>query len=145
MSNSPEYRIDQVLASMVFNIFSNTTDTISWIPNPHTRGTSNILQSCLTTTSLCVWTAVHLNIPEHDKPTYLRLSYQTWRKFAWLIIGLLAPKMLVYTAWHQRSEAKKFMEEYNRKFFGLSPSPGLFAKERKYYPVLRKLFHLKVE
>lgn len=83
---------------MVFNIFANTTDTVSWVANPHTRGTSNILQSCLITTSLCVWTAVHLNIPEQDDPSFLWISYQTWRKLGWLIIGLLAPEMLVYAA-----------------------------------------------
>lgn len=87
---------------------------------------------------------MHLNIPEHDNPTFLGLSYQTWRKFGWLLIGLLAPEMLVYTAWYQRSEAKNFVEEYNR-YFGLSPSPGLFAKGGKCHRILRKIFHLKVE
>ncbi|PMD26347.1 hypothetical protein NA56DRAFT_543155, partial [Hyaloscypha hepaticicola] len=72
------------------------------------RGTSNILQSCLITTSLCVWTAVHLNIPEQDDPSFLWISYQTWRKLGWLIIGLLAPEMLVYAAYitHEDKEKK---------------------------------------
>ena len=128
---------------MVFNIFANTTDTVSWVANPHTRGTSNILQSCLITTSLCVWTAVHLNIPEQDDPSFLWISYQTWRKLGWLIIGLLAPEMLVYAAWYHRSQAKEFMEEYNKKF-GLTPPPGFFDKGGTCHRTLRKIFRLQV-
>jgi hypothetical protein len=119
---------------MVFNLFGNATESISWVPNPTTRGTSNILQSCLITTSLCVWTALHLNLKEQNDPTFLRISYQTWRKTGWLIIGLLAPEMVVYTAWYQRSRAKGFRDAYNQHF-GLTPPPG------KLKQVYRWLFH----
>ncbi|PMD14720.1 hypothetical protein NA56DRAFT_536156, partial [Hyaloscypha hepaticicola] len=78
---------------------ANATEVVSWVPNPTNRGTSNILQSCMITTSLCVWTALHLNLKEHDDPTFLRISHQTWRKAGWLMIGLLAPEMVVYTAY----------------------------------------------
>jgi hypothetical protein len=122
------------LGAMVFNFFANATESVSWVPNPTNRGTSNILQSCLITTSLCVWTALHLNVKEHDDPTFLRISYQTWRKAGWLIIGLLAPEMVVYTAWYQRSEAKDLRDIYNKKF-GLKLPPG---KLKRAY---RWLFH----
>jgi hypothetical protein len=128
---------------MPFNIFGNATNTVSWIPNPTTRGSSNILQTCLITTSLCVWTAVHLNIREHDDPTFLLISYQLWRKLGWLILGLLAPEMLVYTAWYQRSIAKKFVEEYNGAF-NLTPLPRRFAKGGKCHQLFRNTFGLKV-
>jgi hypothetical protein len=144
VSGLPVFRIDQVLlAAMVFNIFASTTDTVSWIQNPNTRGTSNIPQSCPIKTSLSVSTAVHLNIPEHDDPPFLWLSYQTRRKLGWLIIGLLTSEMLVYPAWYHRSETKKFIEEYSRKF-GWTPPPGLFAKGGKCHRTLRKIFHLRV-
>ena len=119
---------------MVFNFFANATEGVSWVPNPTTRGTSNILQSCLITTSLCVWTALHLNLKEHDDPTFLRISYQTWRKAGWLMIGLLAPEMVVYTAWYQRSQAKELRDLYNERF-GLQLPPG---KLKRAY---RWLFH----
>lgn len=70
---------------------------------------------------------MHLNIKEHDDPTFLRISYQTWRKLGWLMVGLLAPEMLVYTAWYERNEAKKFAKVYN-KHFHLTPSQGWFQK-----------------
>jgi hypothetical protein len=119
---------------MVFNFFANATESVSWVLNPTNRGTSNILQSCLITTSLCVWTALHLNLKEHDDPMFLRISYQTWRKAGWLIIGLLAPEMVVYTAWYQRSKAKEWRDNYNRRF-GLKSPP---AKLKRAY---RWLFH----
>jgi hypothetical protein len=125
---------------MVFNFFGNATDNVSWVPNPTTRGTSNILQSCLLTTSLCVWTAVHLNLKEHDNPTFFWISYHTWRKFGWLILGLLAPEILVYTAWYQRSEAKKFRDSYNEQF-GLTPTPGLI--KRVYRHIFRRAAKIK--
>jgi hypothetical protein len=108
---------------MVFNFFANATEGVSWVPNPTNRGTSNIFQSCLITTSLCVWTALHLNLKEHDDSTFFRISYQTWRKAGWLMIGLLAPEMVVYTAWYQRSEAKGLRDIYNERF-GLELPPG---------------------
>ncbi|KAI2619668.1 hypothetical protein GGR54DRAFT_123665 [Hypoxylon sp. NC1633] len=126
---------------MTFNIFGNTTDTVSWTPNPTARGTSNILQSCLLTMSLCVWTAVHLNIQERDNPRFAGLSYQTWRKIGWLILGLLAPEMLVYTAWSQREEAKRSMDAYNEAF-GCTTTPGLFSKGGKCGRIFRKGLHM---
>jgi hypothetical protein len=130
---------------MIFNAFGNSTETVSFIPNPRTRGTVNILQSCLITTSLCVWTAVHLNLPAHNDSTFLWLSVQTWRKIKWLLIGLLAPEMLVYTAWYQRSEAKRFKEEYNEQILDLDPEPTLFGKGGKCRRILEKIFHLEVK
>ena len=98
---------------MTFNLFVNATESFSWIPSPSSRGSSDILQSCLITIGLCVWTAVHLNIPENDRPSILWVSSQSWRKVYWLLIGLVAPEVLIYTAWMQRAEAKRFMDYYN--------------------------------
>lgn len=51
---------------------------------------------------LCLWTALHLNIPQHGKS-----SVQRWRKLRWLIMGLLAPELVAYTAWYQRRAASR--------------------------------------
>ena len=44
-----------------------SSGTVSWQPEPHVRGTSQILASCLLTLSLCVWNALHLNVVSTSK------------------------------------------------------------------------------
>jgi hypothetical protein len=66
-----------------------SNDTLSWGPEPRYRGTYSILFSCIITIGLCIWTAVHLNIPEHGKTLP-----QFQRKILWLLIGLFAPELV---------------------------------------------------
>ncbi|KAH7010588.1 uncharacterized protein B0I36DRAFT_257457 [Microdochium trichocladiopsis] len=111
---------------MAFNIFGNATEETSWVPNPTTRGTSNILLPCLITISLCVWSALHLNIQGYRDGEFIWMLYQTWRKSGWVIVGLLAPEFLIYTAWYQRCEAKLCATAFNNTI-GITPPPGTFS------------------
>ena len=63
--------------------------TASWRPEPKERGSFGVLSSCLTTIGLCVWTVVHLNIPEHG-----RSSRHVWMKALFLVLGLFAPELV---------------------------------------------------
>ncbi|KAF2116536.1 hypothetical protein BDV96DRAFT_644968 [Lophiotrema nucula] len=74
----------------------------AWKAEPGQRGTFSILITCLMTMTLCVWTAIQLNLPE-----YQRESRQKWRKFGWLFIALLAPEMVAFTAFTQYQEAQR--------------------------------------
>ena len=38
-----------------------------WVPDPDNRGTWSLLYSCVFTLVLCVWTAIHLNIPSYHE------------------------------------------------------------------------------
>lgn len=53
----------------MFHVFGNETSLLAagWHPEPERRGTFSILSSCVITLALCVWTSIHLNIPEHKK------------------------------------------------------------------------------
>lgn len=91
----------------MFSIFGNSTNIVSWVDDPYRRGTLEILSSCIVTTFLCVWTALHLNLPCHKdvrQPWYAQ--DQLWRKIGWLTLTLLVPEMTVYAAWSQYREAK---------------------------------------
>ncbi|KAL8678697.1 MAG: hypothetical protein Q9186_004972 [Xanthomendoza sp. 1 TL-2023] len=79
--------------------------TSAWIPEPNRRGTFTLLSTCIVTISLCVYTAVHLNVPQHGKT-----RGQWLRKFKWLLFGLIAPEFVAYTAWQQRYEAQSLLE-----------------------------------
>ena len=41
---------------------STTMQTVPWQQEPSTHGTFRLFISCVITLSLCVWTAIHLNI-----------------------------------------------------------------------------------
>jgi hypothetical protein len=99
---------------------SNTTApprTTSRYNPPNTRGTWQLRITCLITTNLCVWTAVHLNIPAKiDKK--LTLRKRLWNNYycvrtRWVLLRLLAPELVVYTAWMQWESARVFVERVN--------------------------------
>ena len=77
-------------------LFGNGTDIVHWKPSPETRGTFDILTTCVVTMLLCVWTAVHLNIPSFESTWFERLM----RKTGWLVLALIAPELVAYTAWY---------------------------------------------
>lgn len=83
--------------------YFNTTLQIDaqWHSEPGTRGTFALLSSCLSTLFLCVWTAVHLNLPQ-----YKRKHLQKWRKLQWLLIAAFAPEIVAWNAWEQRRQVK---------------------------------------
>jgi hypothetical protein len=108
-------------------VFGNVTGSgaIVWKAESTTRGTLSILISCISTLVLCVWSAVHLNIPEQPnererpylrKAKWLKLpkphkSVPFIRKACWLVFGLLAPELVVFTAWYQHEKAKEKQEK----------------------------------
>lgn len=71
---------------------SPANGTAKWHPEPPGRGTFGILSSCLITMALCVWTAVHLNIPEKGQTGIF--TPQMRRKIIFLLIGLFAPELV---------------------------------------------------
>jgi len=102
---------------MLIDIFGNGTfaSQSTWVPNSTTRGTANIFQTCLLTLFLCIWKAVHLNLPEFGNLTFLFLQYQTWRKIGWLMVSLLAPELVVFSAWSQLARARAVRDHYNKE------------------------------
>ncbi|KAF2873012.1 hypothetical protein BDV95DRAFT_568538 [Massariosphaeria phaeospora] len=99
--------------------------TTKWQPEPTFRGTFSILSSCLITMTLCVWTAVHLNIPE--QPETGLFTRQTRRKITWLFVGLFAPELIAWTAWEQRREAGHIHTAMRRRL-RQGPEPNFFAR-----------------
>ena len=76
---------------------TNTTSVSGWVDDPDGRGTFTIVSSCVLTLSLCVYTAIHLNV-RHYSVTEL----QSWIETAkWVVFGILAPELVVFVAWRQ--------------------------------------------
>lgn len=79
----------------------------SWVAEPKERGTMSLLYSCTFTMFLCVYTAVHLNVPpQGEKKRYFYL-----RKAKWVLVALLAPEVVLYTAWSQWRDARRLRNE----------------------------------
>ena len=115
-------------------VFGNATasPTPVWKPEPGYRGTWGILSTCIITISLCVWTAVHLNLPEHTKT-----QRKLWTKSKWLVLGLAAPEIVAYVAWHQRREAGKLLRDV-RLHLGQDTSQPIFRRFKAWlYGILR--------
>lgn len=71
---------------------------------------------------LCVWTAVHLNIPGSNEGTKQRVL----RKFGWLLLALLAPEIVAWNAWEQRRIARKLRDDLVKALeTGRSSPPNL--------------------
>ena len=78
-----------------------------WVSEPNGRGTWSILYSCVFTLSLCVWSAIHLNVP----PKGERAVWQWIRKTKWVFIAIFAPEVVLYSAFQQYYLARRFCKE----------------------------------
>ncbi|KAE8147181.1 hypothetical protein BDV25DRAFT_160914 [Aspergillus avenaceus] len=80
-----------------------------WNSGPDTRGSLDILWTCLSTLALCVWTAIHPNIP---------LSYTFWPTFlervGLMVIAIMFPEVILTSAWGQEIRAENLLVEVNR-------------------------------
>lgn len=80
----------------------SSTALVGYVGDPNGRGTSSLVISCLLTLVLCVWSALHLNVPRQSD-TRLHCLMVNVR---WIITGVYAPELVVFTAWRQWSSAK---------------------------------------
>ena len=117
-----------------FGVASNET---VWRPEPTTRGTFGLLSSCVITMILCIWTSLHLNIPDVDEP---RIKYlpprHTLRKAYWVLIGLFAPEFVAWVAYEQFRDARHLRNRMNELLFEKRTSdvealPGVEGGGRK--------------
>lgn len=77
----------------------------AWQPDPPGRGTWSLLYSCVFTLVLCVWNAIHLNVPSSDESSSVGLR----RKIKWVLIALVAPEIVVFVAFQQWLTAMTFL------------------------------------
>ncbi|RMY47445.1 hypothetical protein D0863_15636 [Hortaea werneckii] len=87
----------------------NSTGQGRWVSNLTHRSTWQIYQSCVITISLCVWQAVHMNIP----PPSGRPYKQTLRRVGFFVLALIAPEVVALNAWAQLREAKRLCNRVN--------------------------------
>jgi hypothetical protein len=88
-------------------VHGNETTTVGWVPDPMGRGTFGLVSSCLLTLGVCVWSAIHLNVPPPSDT-----QYHIWlRNVKWGLVGIFAPELILFAAWKQWNSAKTLTAE----------------------------------
>lgn len=82
-----------------------------WVSSSNFRGSSDILQSCIVTLISCVYTAIHLNVPQHGGSGWWSSMLQ---KFRWTLAAILAPEIVLYNAVSQFLEARWLQRELRK-------------------------------
>ncbi|KAI0758915.1 hypothetical protein C8Q74DRAFT_272085 [Fomes fomentarius] len=100
------------------------TTLAAWQDEPNFRGTFSILSSCLSTLFLCVWTALHADIPQVDAK--LRRFVD---KTGWVFIGLVAPELLLWVAFQQRRAAHA-LTSYAKQRLSSPPVPPTWLAKK---------------
>ena len=84
-----------------------------WVSESDSRGTWSLLYSCVFTLAVCVYTAIHLNIPAPEE----HAAKQTLRRAKWVFAAVFVPEMGVLTAWQQWCWARKISTGLNKLKF----------------------------
>ncbi|KAK4205012.1 hypothetical protein QBC40DRAFT_325615 [Triangularia verruculosa] len=93
----------------------------SWLDNPDYRGTASIIWSSLITLVACVYSAIHLNIPAPGKNGEWAVLRT---KFLWVLIALVAPEVVLVTAFTQFLKAWWLRYELQRLQTSNSTAPA---------------------
>ncbi|KAF4626782.1 hypothetical protein G7Y89_g11374 [Cudoniella acicularis] len=87
--------------------------TVNFVSSPDTRGTLDILWSCLFTMIACTYTVLHLNVPEQragrDPGWRGDLKWTVrgvWVSVKWMLVTILAPEILLSKNWGDLEFAK---------------------------------------
>jgi hypothetical protein len=85
------------------------------LQTPRGRGTWGILYSCVFTLVLCVYTAIHLNLPAKNNT-----QYTIWlRKIKWVLIAIFGPEVVVLTALDQLLSARQFLRNLRSPHYNI--------------------------
>ncbi|KDN72213.1 hypothetical protein CSUB01_10047 [Colletotrichum sublineola] len=89
---------------------SASSPTTGWVSEPNGRGTFGLICSCVLTLTICVWTALHLNVP----PIRSTLRSRAVERTKWVLYGIFAPELVVATAAAQYIVARWLKREIDK-------------------------------
>lgn len=87
-----------------------------WVGGPKTRGSWSLVYSCVFTIGLCIWTAIHPNVPGPNDGRWRILA----RKVKWALCALIAPEFVLAVAMQQLYRAWRL-----RRALGMMKKPPL--------------------
>ncbi|KAI0834949.1 hypothetical protein F5Y06DRAFT_277609 [Hypoxylon sp. FL0890] len=90
----------------------NGTQLVGYVQDPNGRGTATLVLSSLLTLILCVWSALHLNVPRRDQTRLQEFCLNV----RWIFTGIYAPELVVFTAWRQWCSARLLQQLIEQSF-----------------------------
>lgn len=95
----------------------------AWVSSPDRRGTGQVLFSNILTLGLCVFTAIHLNIPVAGTT-----ELQYWLlKCKWVLITAIFPEVTLYTAGKHWFTANRLRKKLHRHCAKVKADPEACA------------------
>jgi hypothetical protein len=92
---------------LVARCISSPVETTAWFSAPNFRGTWDLLVGCILTLIICVWSALHLNVPKGDST----LRTRNLRRAKWILLGIFAPELVVSSAFAEYLTARWLRRE----------------------------------
>ncbi|KAH7138512.1 hypothetical protein B0J11DRAFT_17099 [Dendryphion nanum] len=97
------------------------TATTSWHSATNERSTWDLISSCVLTLTICVWSALHLNVPTENSTR----TQRNLRRARWIVLGIFAPELVVSSAFAQYLTAKWLLREIQKDAKHRNdPTPG---------------------
>ncbi|KAK3343454.1 hypothetical protein B0T25DRAFT_554363 [Lasiosphaeria hispida] len=97
-----------------------SSELVGYVQDPNGRGTLSLLISCVLTLILCVWSALHLNVPSRNHTA----AGNAWLNTRWIVTGIYAPELVVFAAWRQWCSAKLLQKLVANTLNNASPKPS---------------------
>ncbi|KAK3947558.1 hypothetical protein QBC32DRAFT_81341 [Pseudoneurospora amorphoporcata] len=94
--------------------FLSTTIAPPWVDSPNTRGTGDILFTCLLTLVACIYTAIHPHVPgglASRSLGFVKVSSISWVKAIMAIEALIVPELLLFGALTELIEARSLRSD----------------------------------
>ncbi|ESK85327.1 hypothetical protein Moror_5993 [Moniliophthora roreri MCA 2997] len=79
------------------------------------RTVPGILYSCLSVVFICIWVAIHPNVPEVGK----HRAVVVYQNLQLMLVALLAPELIIMWAMRQRFSAKRIAKKYKKYGWGM--------------------------
>lgn len=94
-------------------------ETVGWQSDPNGRGTFTLVSSCVLTLTICVYSAMHLNVPPHSESTF-----QFWlRNIKWVLLGIFGPELVIFIAWKQYLSARTIVKRAQTQLYARQSIP----------------------
>ncbi|KAI1393447.1 uncharacterized protein F4822DRAFT_423916 [Hypoxylon trugodes] len=107
-----------ITTNLTADTIPNGTQLVGYVQDPDGRGTTTLVISCLLTLVLCVWSALHLNVPRRQQSRIQNF----WLNLRWVVAEIYAPELAVFTAWRQWCSARLLQQLVEQSLEDPKPS-----------------------